>query len=94
MTLAEIVGLGGWEITLILAIILILFGSKKLPDFAKRIGAKLDEHRKTRRKVVEAAIRRLSKQQNGEKPTERLLILIAITLGVICSLMILHELSK
>ena len=94
MTRTEIFGLGGWEISLIFAIILILFGSKKLPDFAKRIGAKLDEHRKSRRKVVEAAIRRLSKQQKEEKPTEWLLILIAITLGVICSLMILHELSK
>jgi sec-independent protein translocase protein TatA len=39
-------GLGGDEIILILALVLILFGAKKLPDLAKGLGQGLFEFRK------------------------------------------------
>ena len=35
--------LGGWEIVLILAVVLILFGAKKLPELAKGLGSGLKE---------------------------------------------------
>jgi twin arginine-targeting protein translocase, TatA/E family len=38
--------LGGFEIVLILALVLILFGSKKLPDLAKGLGQGIFEFRK------------------------------------------------
>jgi TatA/E family protein of Tat protein translocase len=41
-----LLNLGGWEIVLILALILILFGSKKLPEIAKGLGQGLFEIRK------------------------------------------------
>jgi len=41
-----IFNLGGWEIILILAIVLILFGAKKLPELAKGLGQGIREFKK------------------------------------------------
>lgn len=38
--------LDGWEIIVILLIILLLFGARKLPDLARSIGASAKEFRK------------------------------------------------
>ena len=51
-TMFAIFNLGGGEIILILALVLILFGAKKLPELAKRV------------KELERVIQKLS----GEKP--------------------------
>ncbi len=37
---------GGWEIVLILAVVLILFGAKKLPELAKGLGQGIKEFKK------------------------------------------------
>ena len=37
---------GGWEIFLILAVVLILFGAKKLPELAKGLGQGIKEFKK------------------------------------------------
>lgn len=42
-TLLFLGGLGGWEIFLILAVILLLFGAKKIPDLAKGFGKGIKE---------------------------------------------------
>ncbi|MDJ0962319.1 MAG: twin-arginine translocase TatA/TatE family subunit [Acidimicrobiia bacterium] len=36
----------GWEIIIVLLIILLLFGARKLPDLARSIGASAKEFRK------------------------------------------------
>lgn len=36
----------GWEILIILLVILLLFGARKLPDLARSIGASAKEFRK------------------------------------------------
>jgi sec-independent protein translocase protein TatA len=46
-------GLGGWEVILILAVVLILFGSKKLPELAKGLGSGIKEFKKATREVTE-----------------------------------------
>lgn len=38
--------LDGWEIIVILLIVLLLFGARKLPDLARSIGASAKEFRK------------------------------------------------
>ena len=43
--------LGGGEIILILALILILFGAKKLPELAKGLGQGIKEFKKATREV-------------------------------------------
>ena len=45
--------LGGWEIVLILAVVLILFGAKKLPELAKGLGQGIKEFKKATREVQE-----------------------------------------
>ena len=38
--------IGGWEIIIVLLIVLLLFGARKLPDLARSIGASAKEFRK------------------------------------------------
>ena len=44
---------GGWEIVLILAMALLLFGSKKLPELAKGLGQGIKEFKKATREVTD-----------------------------------------
>lgn len=46
-------GIGGWEVVLILAVVLILFGAKKLPDLAKGLGTGIKEFKKATREVTD-----------------------------------------
>jgi sec-independent protein translocase protein TatA len=39
--------LGPWEIVLVVLVIIILFGSKKIPELARGLGKALKEFRKT-----------------------------------------------
>jgi len=45
-TLFALFNLGGGEIILILALVLILFGAKKLPELAKGLGQGIKEFKK------------------------------------------------
>jgi sec-independent protein translocase protein TatA len=46
-------GLGGWEVILILAVVLILFGAKRLPELAKGLGTGIKEFKKASREVTD-----------------------------------------
>jgi sec-independent protein translocase protein TatA len=52
-TMLAALGLGGWEIILILAVVLILFGAKKLPELAKGLGSGIKEFKKATREVTD-----------------------------------------
>jgi sec-independent protein translocase protein TatA len=45
--------LNGWEIVLIFAVILVLFGAKKLPELARGLGQGIREFKKSTREVQE-----------------------------------------
>lgn len=45
--------IGGWEVFVILAVILILFGSKKLPELARGLGQGIREFKKATREVTD-----------------------------------------
>jgi sec-independent protein translocase protein TatA len=45
--------LGGWEMILILAVVLVLFGAKKLPELAKGLGTGIKEFKKATREVTD-----------------------------------------
>lgn len=51
--LFAVFGLGGTELMVVLAIVLILFGAKKIPEFAKGLGSGIKEFRKASREVQE-----------------------------------------
>ena len=44
--IAGILGLGGPELLIILAIVVLFFGAKKLPDLAKGLGKSIKEFKK------------------------------------------------
>jgi len=44
---------GGWEVVLILAVVLVLFGAKKLPELAKCLGQGIKEFKKVTREVTD-----------------------------------------
>jgi sec-independent protein translocase protein TatA len=52
-----IFNLGGGEIILILALVLILFGAKKLPELAKGLGTGIKEFKKATREVTDEVTR-------------------------------------
>jgi len=52
-TMLAVFGIGGWEVILILAVVLILFGAKKLPDLAKGLGTGIKEFKKATREVTD-----------------------------------------
>ncbi len=54
--------IGGMELFLILLVVLVFFGAKKLPDFAKGLGQGIREFRKAARDV----------QDEVEKETKKL----------------------
>ena len=45
--------IGGWELVLILAVVLVLFGAKKLPELAKGLGQGIKEFKKATREVTD-----------------------------------------
>src|SRR4051812_34131027 len=52
-TVFALFNLGGGEIILILALILILFGARKLPELAKGLGQGIKEFKKATREVTD-----------------------------------------
>ena len=52
-TMLGVLGLGGWEVVLILAVVLVLFGAKKLPELAKGLGQGIKEFKKATREVTD-----------------------------------------
>ncbi|EEF59641.1 Sec-independent protein translocase subunit TatA/TatB [Pedosphaera parvula] len=45
--------IGGWEMVVILAVVLILFGAKKVPELAKGLGQGIKEFKKATRDVTD-----------------------------------------
>jgi sec-independent protein translocase protein TatA len=66
-----IFNLGGGEIVLILALVLILFGAKKLPELAKGLGTGIKEFKKATREVTEEV------QSAMDEPPDRALAHLA-----------------
>jgi sec-independent protein translocase protein TatA len=56
-------GIGGMEVILILAVVLILFGAKKIPELAKGLGSGIKEFKKATKDVTDEI------QNAGTTPT-------------------------
>src|ERR1700685_1241041 len=63
---------GGWEIVLILAVILLLFGSKKLPELAKGLGQGIKEFKKATREVTEEMHNAMDDSHTPPPPQKKL----------------------
>ncbi len=60
--------LGGWEIILILAVVLILFGAKKLPELARGLGTGIKEFKKATRDVTDDLQRAMDEEPPPPAP--------------------------
>jgi sec-independent protein translocase protein TatA len=78
--------IGPWEIALILVVVLILFGPKKLPELAKSIGDAIRQYRSATeaplaeiQKITAAPVRT---ESTSAKSNEQLLVETAKKLGI------------
>ena len=53
MNVTQFAMLNGWEIVLIMAVVLVLFGAKKLPELARGLGTGIKEFKKATRDVTD-----------------------------------------
>jgi sec-independent protein translocase protein TatA len=64
---AGVFGLGGPELLLIFAVILLLFGAKRLPELAKGLGRSVKEFKKASTEAEEE-IRQAAEAEAAKKP--------------------------
>lgn len=67
-----IFNLGGGEVFLILAVVLILFGARKLPELAKGLGQGIKEFKKATRDVTEEMHNAMEETPQSPPPAKRL----------------------
>ena len=51
MTLAILLAVGAWQIVLIVLVVLLLFGGKKIPELMKGLGKGISEFKKGKEEV-------------------------------------------
>ena len=64
---------GGWEIVLILAVILLLFGSKKLPELARGLGQGIKEFKKATNEVTSEIHNAMEDNSHNNPPPQKTL---------------------
>ena len=52
-TTLAVLGLSGGELVLVLVVILVLFGAKRIPEFAKGLGKGINEFKRASREVTD-----------------------------------------
>jgi len=68
-TTLAVLGLGGGELVLVLVVVLILFGAKRIPEFAKGLGKGINEFKKASRDVQEEIERSVEEPPPAPKST-------------------------
>ena len=66
-TLAFLGGLGGWEVLLILLVVLIMFGAKRIPELARGMGRGLREFKDATRDIKDE----LEESVNDDRPVTK-----------------------
>lgn len=51
LALLGFLSVGGWQVVLILVVVLVLFGGKKMPELAKGLGQSIKEFKKAAREA-------------------------------------------
>ena len=64
-------GLGPWEIALVILVIIILFGGKKLPELARGLGLGLREFRKAKQEIKDEVKNVADEVEETEKEVEK-----------------------
>ena len=64
-------GLGPWEIALVILFIIILFGGKKLPELARGLGLGLREFKKAKQEIKDEVKNVADEVEETEKEVEK-----------------------
>ena len=63
--------LGPWEIALVILVIIILFGGKKLPELARGLGLGLREFKKAKQEIKDEVNNLADEIEDTEKKVEK-----------------------
>ena len=63
--------LGPWEIALVILVIIILFGGKKLPELARGLGLGLREFKKAKQEIKDEVKNVTDEVEDTEKDVEK-----------------------
>ncbi len=63
-------GIGGNELLLILLVVLLLFGPKKIPELARGLGKGINEFKKAQSNLQDEIEKAAESEQKPEKPAE------------------------
>ena len=63
--------LGPWEIALVILVIIILFGGKKLPELARGLGLGLREFKKAKQEIKDEVQNVTDAVEDAEKDVEK-----------------------
>lgn len=61
-------GIGGWEIVLIMFVILVFFGAKKIPELARGLGRGIREFKDATNEIKKDIESGVNDQNNQNKP--------------------------
>jgi len=64
--------IGGWELILILSVVLVLFGAKKLPELARGLGTGIKEFKKATRDITDDLSRVMEEDEPLPPPPKKL----------------------
>ena len=62
---------GPWEIALVILVIIILFGGKKLPELARGLGLGLREFKKAKQEITDEVKNVTDEVEDAEKEVEK-----------------------
>ena len=94
MNLATLLDLGGSEVILILALVLVLFGAKRLPEMAEGFRQGIKEFRKATREVTDELAKHFGRDRPIQPPSHPVLMAVTFILGIMCFILLIYEVSR
>lgn len=91
MSLAALLNLGGGEVILILALILILLGAKRLPEIGQGFWQGIKEVRRATQEVTEELT---GMEPDDARPSHPVLMAVTLILGAASIILVVYEFSK
>lgn len=91
MSLAALLNLGGGEVILTLALILILLGAKRLPEIAEGFRHGINEFRKATREVTEELT---GLEAEDVRPNHPVQMAVTFIFGAATLILVIYEFSK
>lgn len=94
MSLATLLDLGSGEVTLILALILVLLGARKLPELVEGLRRGINEFRKATREVTDEITGAVDLERPKVPVGHPVLVALTFVLGGACLILVVYEFAK